>query len=170
MSRDCTWRKTAPAQSCRLSSARVPNRCQLRLLSVASRQSRARMCAREKQVRSIIPLAPRALGPRGRELNFHGSRRRRVRLPMAAHSAGTLAQPPRATASPMPRQGPGRRTLGAGPCRGHGRRRRLGGAGPTYSESLSRTCRPDRLGAPAAGLHSGLRSHAGGITYKSESA
>ena len=125
--------------------------------------ARPHMCAREKQVRSIITLAPRA--------HFLGSRRRRVRLPTAAHSAGTLVPgPPRATASPVPRQGPGRRTLGAGPCRGHGRRRRLGGAGPTYSESLSRTCRPDRLGAPAAGLHSGLRSHAGGITYKSESA
>ena len=122
--------------------------------------ARAHMCAREKQVRSIITLAPRA--------HFLGSRRRRVRLPTAAHSAGTLAPgPPRATASPVPRQGPGRRALGAGPCRGHGRRRRLGGAGPTYSESLSRTCRPDRLGAPAAGLPSGLQSHAGGITYKS---
>lgn len=120
--------------------------------------ARAHMCAREKQVRSIITLAPRA--------HFLGSRRRRVRLPMAAHSAGTLAPgPPRATASPVPRQGPGRRALGAGPCRGHGRRRRLGRAGPTYS--LSRTCRPDRLGAPAAGLPSGLQSHAGGITYKS---
>ena len=120
--------------------------------------ARPHMCAREKQVRSIITLAPRA--------HFLGSRRRRVRLPTAAHSAGTLAPgPPRATASPVPRQGPGRRALGAGPCRGHGRRRRLGRAGPTYS--LSRTCRPDRLGAPAAGLPSGLQSHASGITYKS---
>jgi hypothetical protein len=83
---------------------------------------------------------------------------------MAAHSAGTLAPgPPRATASPVPRQGPGRRALGAGPCRGHGRRRRLGRAGPTHS--LSRTCRPGSPGAPAAGLPSGLRSHAGGNTY-----
>lgn len=82
--------------------------------------ARPHMCAREKQVRSIITLAPRA--------HFLGSRRRRVRLPTAAHSAGTLAPgPPRATASPVPRQGPGRRALGARPCRGHGRRRRLGG-------------------------------------------
>ena len=125
--------------------------------------ARPHMCAREKQVRSIITLAPRA--------HFLGSRRRRVRLPTAAHSAAAPARLSQALPVLRPARCLGR-ALGAGPWAPGPAAATAAAAGsaearpsPTYS--LSRTCRPDRLGAPAAGLPSGLQSHAGGITYKS---
>ena len=125
--------------------------------------ARAHMCAREKQVRSIITLAPRA--------HFLGSRRRRVRLPTAAHSAAAPARLSQALPVLRPARCLGR-ALGAGPWAPGPAAATAAAAGsaearpsPTYS--LSRTCRPDRLGAPAAGLPSGLRSH--GVTPTSPS-